>query len=113
MSEGTIEVRAFNRWWADDIGIFLRQTRYEDGNRPVRYAGRAVTFEALETGVPQAEPTFTIQLPEAQRLMDELWNCGVRPTQGRQHEGVTAAQGRHLEDMRTLAFAKLNVDRPA
>ena len=48
----------------------------------------------------------------AQRLMDELWTAGLRPTQGKQSEGVTAAQGRHLEDMRAIAFAKLEVAKP-
>jgi hypothetical protein len=113
MIDGSIEVRAFNRWWVDDIGIFLRQTRQEGATRPTRYAGRTVIFEPLEPCVLQQEPTFTLDLAEAQRLMDELWNCGCRPTQGKQSEGVTAAQGRHLEDMRALAFTKLNVERPA
>lgn len=49
---------------------------------------------------------------EAQALIDTLWSAGLRPTQGRQSEGVTAAQDRHLQDMRAIAFAKLKVEPP-
>lgn len=59
------------------------------------------------------EPTFRIPAESAQRLMDDLWAAGFRPTEGRQSEGVTVAQSRHLDDMRAIAFAKLNIEKPA
>jgi hypothetical protein len=57
-------------------------------------------------------PTFSLDPEDAQTLMDDLWRAGLRPTEGRQSEGVTAAQNRHLEDMRKLTFSKLGVEMP-
>lgn len=57
-------------------------------------------------------PTFSLDPDDAQALMDDLWNAGLRPTEGRQSEGVTAAQNRHLEDMRKLTFSKLGIEMP-
>ena len=57
-------------------------------------------------------PLFELPRDRAQKLIDALWQCGLRPTMGKQSEGVTAAQARHLEDMRALAFTTLNVKRP-
>ena len=57
-------------------------------------------------------PTFQLAPEDAQALMDDLWHAGLRPTEGRQSEGVTEAQANHLADMRQIAFAKLNVEKP-
>lgn len=50
-----------------------------------------------------AEPTLRLRPEAIQSLMDELWNQGVRPTTN-ESAGQFAAQGRHLEDMRKIAF---------
>lgn len=39
--------------------------------------------------------------------MDQLWNCGLRPTEGSGSAGSLAATQRHLEDMRKIAFNTL------
>jgi len=48
----------------------------------------------------------TLRLPdrssEAQALMDRLWACGLRPTEGSGSAGALAATERHLADLRTL-----------
>ncbi len=49
------------------------------------------------------EPTLTLSLESAQRLMDELWRCGVRPTE-EGTAGQVAAMQAHLQDMRKLVF---------
>lgn len=71
-----------------------------------------ITFEKVEPGTIIERPSLSITPERAQSLMDDLWACGFRPTRGAQSEGVTAAQGRHLEDMRAVAFAKLGVVKP-
>ena len=40
----------------------------------------------------------------AQELMDELWRCGIRPSDGRRTDEAMGALGAHLEDMRKIAF---------
>jgi len=56
-----------------------------------------------EEGV-SLEPTFSLSLESAQLLMDDLWNSGLRPTEGTGSAGSLRATERHLEDMRTLVF---------
>ena len=52
------------------------------------------------------EPTFSLDMEEAQELMDNLWQLGLRPTEGTGSAGSLAATERHLEDMRKLVFDK-------
>lgn len=52
----------------------------------------------------EVDPFLTIGFEQAQVLMDELWNCGVRPTEGAGSAGAMAAKEAHLQDMRTLVF---------
>ena len=51
-------------------------------------------------------PTTTLELTEAQALMDELWHVGLRPSEGSGSAGALAATQKHLEDMRALVFEK-------
>ena len=41
---------------------------------------------------------------DAQVLMDDLWHCGIRPTEGSGSAGSLKATEYHLEDMRKLVF---------
>jgi len=49
-------------------------------------------------------PFLTINSQEAQILIDDLWDCGLRPSEGSGSTGSFAAQQRHLDDMRRLVF---------
>lgn len=40
--------------------------------------------------------------PAAQVLMDTLWNCGIRPTEGAGTAGTMAAAQAHLQDLRSI-----------
>lgn len=53
-------------------------------------------------------PTMELSVQEAQCLMDELWRCGLRPTEGTGSAGALAAVEKHLSDMRQIAFDLLN-----
>jgi hypothetical protein len=53
------------------------------------------------------EPTISLSPHEAQMLMDQLWQCGMRPTEGTGSAGSLAATERHLKDMREIAFGLL------
>lgn len=41
---------------------------------------------------------------EAQSLIDELWDCGLRPTEGKGSAGSLKATENHLNDMRKIVF---------
>lgn len=63
-------------------------------------------FEADDEGDIR-EPWARLTPHDAQSLMDELWRCGLRPTEGAGSAGSLAATERHLKDMQTIAFQLL------
>ena len=46
---------------------------------------------------------------QAQALIDGLWECGLRPTEGTGSAGALAAVERHLADMKKVAFHALKI----
>jgi hypothetical protein len=85
----------------NDISFFLRE-RWSDQTA----LGKPVVMEALKESDSciTPEPTFVLRYEEAQALMDSLWTCGLRPSEGSGSAGAMAATQKHLEDMRTLVF---------
>jgi hypothetical protein len=89
--------------WSREVSLRLAWERLSGGIDVV--TDLLIDYQSKEDvarcGVP---PFLSIQSGEAQRLMDELWHCGIRPTEGHGSVGQLAATERHLEDMRTLVF---------
>ncbi|MFZ6875934.1 hypothetical protein ACO0LF_28060 [Undibacterium sp. Di27W] len=85
-----------------------------------RHAGKLHTalplhFQEVPEGQP-GPPALCLQYEDAQQLMDELWNCGLRPHDNTGSPGSSnhinsaaalAATERHLKDMRDMAFCLL------
>jgi hypothetical protein len=90
--------------WSEKVGFLL--VKHETG-KP-RLVAKSLEFAELPLGAP-ADPTFNLDGQEAQELMDMLWNCGLRPTQGKSSVGQLDAVERHLADMRAIAFNKLEI----
>lgn len=90
--------------WNHDIelaaGIDLEGGRFS--------MAQPVEFQAAEEGVI-CKSFMTLSVEAAQQLMDELWYCGVRPSEGSGSAGQAAAMQNHLNDMRTVAFHALKV----
>ncbi len=60
-------------------------------------------FKEIPAGL--REPTAAVlDKIAAQQLMDDLWQCGIRPSEGSGSAGALAATERHLADMRKLVF---------
>jgi len=57
-------------------------------------------------------PIISIFPDAAQQLMDDLWRCGVRPTEGCGSTGQLDAVRSHLADLRAIVFDKLKVPKP-
>lgn len=55
----------------------------------------------MEQGITHPELMVLSQM-SAQNLIDELWSCGVRPSNGAGNDDVLAATRYHLEDMRAI-----------
>ena len=69
---------------------------------PTHY-GEVVMREYKELGMI-SESTFRLSLDQAQTLMDDLWHCGIRPTDGTGSTGQLKATQDHLNDMQKIAF---------
>lgn len=91
-------IRAQMQDWTGHINIagWLRG----DGRTSV---AAPLTMNALQEG-GYIEPFARLTPEAAQELMDDLWRCGLRPSEGSGSAGALAATQRHLEDMRTLVF---------
>lgn len=83
------------------VALYLRQRTVAQG---ALFAQR-LTMVKLQPN-ERAQPFATLQIHEAQKLMDELWQCGLRPSEGTGSAGQLAATQRHLEDMRTLVLER-------
>lgn len=68
-------------------------------------AAQPVTFAAHKLG-EYITPALVLPLETAQQLMDQLWECGLRPSEGSGSAGALAATQRHLDDMRALVFKR-------
>lgn len=56
-------------------------------------------------------PNFcTLSKSQAQLLMDDLWNCGLRPSEGTGSAGAMKAVQDHLADLKKILFKTLKVN---
>jgi len=110
--EKKMQFYAQNKQWYDGVELFAR---FIGGQKHWAYA-RPVVFETEDTEdealIPQ--PFMVIDRSAAQSLIDELWGCGFRPSDGTGSAGQLKATENHLEDMRRIAFKFVEVsDEPA
>jgi hypothetical protein len=86
-----------------DYDMRVEFVMFERDERGVTYAAETVTQRKLDDNemIPRL---FNLSPTETQELMDNLWSCGFRPSEGTGSAGSLAATERHLEDMRRLVF---------
>ncbi len=104
MREGPLKFQIRNELFDYDriqISMAFRQTRTND-----LYVAQPIKFVGIPQGHTPPEPAIHLEREEAQLLMDQLWDVGLRPSEGTGSAGSMAAVQRHLEDMRTLVFEK-------
>ncbi|MDO8415509.1 MAG: hypothetical protein Q7S87_04790 [Agitococcus sp.] len=94
-----IEVMARRDEWNTGVSIYMRQRTVGEGC----VVAAKVTFVPHESGT-MIEPMMRLEIQQAQQLMDELWQCGLRPTERTGSAGSLAATERHLKDMQALAI---------
>lgn len=98
------ELMARREDWNDGISIYMRQ-RTAEGSYAVALP---VTMQRRDPGLI-VEPMLRLGIQGAQQLMDELWQCGLRPKEGTGSAGSLAATERHLGDMQKIALGLLKV----
>ena len=62
-----------------------------------------ITFTEVEEGAYLSNgSTLSLDFDAATRLMDDLWGCGVRPTDQRDRSGEVGAMKEHIVDLRKV-----------
>ena len=106
MISNRIEPRVFLEDYARLISVYLGTAENENGQR-----GFVENLEIRTVDEGHIyRPTFRIDKKSAQVLMDDLWKCGLRPTDGKGSAGQLTATERHLDDMRRLVGTAYEVE---
>lgn len=100
-----LEVMARREQWSAGVSLYMRKRIV---GVSVEFA-EPIVFKAVDDGEAAPCPALRLSIQSAQQLMDELWQCGLRPSEGTGSAGALAATQRHLDDMRRLVFK----DKPA
>lgn len=99
---------------SDELKMRAQSAPWLNGVEVLITHGRAVAkiqFEEIADGTCyDPDSILRLSIPEAQTLMDDLWQAGLRPTEGRGSAGSLRATESHLADMRKIAFKKLGIE---
>ena len=99
------EIRAATPPWTDGVDILIMERLFLRQPGEARRVVTALTVSDKQQG-DFLEPTLRLDHDMAQQLLDNLWACGLRPTDAKSNPGALSATERHLEDMRRLVFEK-------
>ena len=100
MTYSNLKWHAEYRDYRRNVALYCFQSRGDSGV-PVNFVA-TVDSEYKEGDV--TEPSLTLRDYEAQQLIDELWNIGLRPSQVDSSPNHIAALNAHLQDLRKLVF---------
>lgn len=103
--ESNIDIVVHKSPFREFIDVALVQT---DQRGDVVSHAIGIQFEEVKPGC-YIESNFSMRNEFAQRLMDGLWRCGLRPTEGADSVGALSATERHLSDMRKIAFSLMGI----
>ena len=102
-------IRAHAQQWRRGVGLLIAEGRTTAPGFEVNYATEVIfPSEPIDPGLGIPE-TLTLSLPAAQLLMDDLWQAGLRPSEGSGSAGALRAVERHLADMQKIAFSQLKI----
>jgi hypothetical protein len=91
--------------WSDSVDLLIVERQW--GESKIRRVVSALTVKDVTEG-DFLEPSLRLTRDAAQQLIDNLWQCGLRPSEGTGSAGALAATQEHLKDMRRLVFDKPN-----
>lgn len=96
-----IEVRCMREPWSDSVALAVLHRAHGKS-----FCAAPLTMVEMAEG-EVINATLRMENQTAQGLMDELWRCGLRPTEGSGSAGSLAATERHLKDMQAIAVGLL------
>lgn len=72
----------------------------------------AFEMEFVEMHTGSEFPSFaSINQLQAQQLMDDLWECGLRPSEGSGSAGSMKAVQDHLKDFKTILWHTMKIEK--
>jgi hypothetical protein len=96
----TPQIRVAKGPWSPYLQVLISSDQPRAGGL---FVAEPLTFRPL--GEDEIErPQLELNNSDAQSLMDQLWQCGLRPTEGTGSAGAMAATQSHLADLRRLVF---------
>ena len=98
-------VRAEPKWYSRSIDLFFYE-KMSNGN--VAFVEN-LTMRTVESGTEIPDSAIAIPLDAAQELMDSLWQCGLRPSEGAGSAGALLATQNHLKDMQEISKKLLDM----
>lgn len=113
MNDLPIRVRLWDTAWGDDYRLcIIKDTQLEDGSHEIRIATGFEWGEPSDEGAALVRDDGIGRAGElVQKIVDEAWEKGFRPTGFTDVKNETAAIRDHLKDMRTVAFHKLGIPK--
>jgi hypothetical protein len=100
-------VHAESRFYSHSIAIHIYRRLHDDDRVELLSGLQFTTHAANET----TEPTEALILPieVAQELVDALWQCGLRPSEGSGSAGALRATEAHLKDTQEFSRRLLSI----
>ena len=100
------QVRAKAAPWLSGVEI----AAFKRLNGGVRQFASVEWKTLSENDMGEIRPLLALRMEQAQVLMDDLWNAGVRPTEGAGSAGSMRAAQDHIKDLRRVAFKALGIE---
>ncbi len=104
-----IQIRAMAEPWNTGIALRIISSPIINEGQYSIVKPSGIEFEAHIPG-SMTEPSLRIDISEAQILMDDLWNAGIRPTEGTGSAGSLKATENHLSDMRSIVESAMGIE---
>jgi hypothetical protein len=101
-----LRAHAEPKWYSDSISLHFYE-KAQDGR--VSYISDLIMTTTEEGQLIEPSDALTIPLKTAQELMDSLWQCGLRPSEGSGSAGSLKATQDHLKDMQELSRRLLSM----
>lgn len=95
----SLQIKLNKHRYTNEIGFVIVDVAHGEN-----LVAKPLEFEVLPQFMCLKNDTGVLSQNSAQELMDELWHCGLRPSEGTGSAGQLSATQKHLEDMRTLVF---------
>lgn len=94
--------------WGDTFGLRMGIITASDKIA----VAQPVEFKVLseKESVIEGAHALVLKRDDLQSLIDELWNVGIRPSEGTGSAGQLAATQAHLKDMQRLVFEPPKVE---